>query len=249
MIIDLNELRVVETVLEKDSIFYRAVNNQHYIFQPSDNSIVNPGRFNKSGQYCFYLASSDISAVLEIVSHYLDATPNVIYIKKIKLKKSLRLVDLIRWRYVDDSLDKEQFSLEHIMINQHIVCPNKSWATWLYRSSQKIADYYRLSFEGIRYQTSVAHFLQGSGEIFEHLPENLFNYAIYKNPEECEDMFELVGEEEKETEPLVRLFNNTISDDKIQLKIRACNVNELIAGVELGNTDYSPSLNIFDIVV
>ena len=114
MIIQLGTLHFRTTTLPIGTKIFRAVTNCKYTFQPDCSSKIKEGRFNKDGQYCFYIASYMEAAILELISHYQNCTPQIIYVKELILKEKINLVDLTRYSYNYNSKPKDDYSNEHI---------------------------------------------------------------------------------------------------------------------------------------
>lgn len=225
----LSSLNFRETTLQSGTTVYRAVTNRTYTFQPN-LSLIKEGRFNRNHQYCFYIASHLETAILEMISHYQNCIPSTIYVKELTLQSDLTLVDLIRWNY-DEPSPKDDYSLEHIMINQHITCPRRCWSDWLYNSTQTIADYFRNTYYGLRYQTAVAHSLYKQGEkMFGHDPEKLLNYAIFRDPCECFGLFAVSNDVRIiETALFLDFYNKNIDDGFSRRSIRCRNGQQTVS--------------------
>ena len=137
------------------------------------------------------------------------------------------------------------------MINQHITCPKRCWSNWLYNQTQIIADYFRDTYisitkiNGLIYQTSIAHLLDRPEKFYPD-PSKLFNYAIFKKPNECDELFDTHNPwVEIRTSCYLDYYNKNIDDNTIQKKIKCKNRNETVSGVGQGNNDYKPSLDIY----
>jgi len=254
MIIKLGSLCFKPTILQigTETKIFRAVTDNRYHFQNYDRSKIKEGRFNRDRQYCFYIASHKETAILELISHYQNCIPQIIYVKELILKKEIKLADLIRWRYTDDSRDKIHFKHEHIMVNQHITCPKRYWSNWLYNSTQIIADYFRDNYDGLRYQTSIVHLFSDEGKkIYGYDPRHLFNYAIFKCPNECEELFDTHNDwVEIRTSDYLDYYNKNIDDNTIQKIIKCKNANELVPCLPSlrGNNNCKPSLDIYSFI-
>ena len=137
-------------------------------------------------QYGLYTGNHPVICAAEFAQYYDNL--NVIYVKKLRLKKDISFVDFSRFSYT--SKRNGEYSDMQIMINQHITCPKTRDSTWLYEQTQLIGNYYTKKFKckGLRYQTSLIHYekldIQGV------TPRDLHNYIIFMNPIKCEEYFE-----------------------------------------------------------
>jgi len=147
-------------------------------------------------------------------------------------------------------IEKCDYSKESILINQHVTCPNLGCKTpWLYDITNIIAEFARENkFDGILYQSAVAHNMEGPNVLFEHDPNNLINYVLFQNSTESKNYFKVVSNEERKiTNSEGDSAKKILNCETIIRKIKCRNTCETVAGVALDNKDYEPSLEILEI--
>jgi hypothetical protein len=232
-----------DTIIPKNTIFYRAVRKRRFLYQNPIQLKIPEGRFNTKHQYCFYLGYSEESAIMEHISRTKSRLKKVI-LHKYCLTEDVNVVDLIRWSYPFPS--KGDYPNEQIMINQHITCPKRKFTTWLYNQTQVIADYFRQDTQkmGIRYQTSIAHSIKHPENY--GTPDNLFVVAFFVDPKMACRLFKYCRSYKRKISKYYKYAKIKFDNSTVENAIRVKDSREQVGGVKLHREEIRSSLGLLE---
>lgn len=224
---------------------FRVNANSNHKFQPADKSKVLAGRFNDADQYTFYMAANPIAAVLEYY-HWHHESEKPIFLHEYRTKRMLHIASFNRWDYAQPpGID---YSPPEILINQFITCPNVLESPHPYYGTRLVAKWCRQRFQGLAFQTSVAHYL-ANPSIYK-TPCNLINYALFKSPAQCEELLEYLKCEPTEvSEEIKHEYQSVAQKEFILKRIQVKNSSEGVAGLIFRNEFYVPSLPLFKLKI